>query len=82
MSILIYSIPGCGYCDRAKMLMASKQMNYEEVIVGKDILREEFLTTFPGQKKVPLIIIDGVKIGGYSELVEYYNREPKQFLTE
>lgn len=79
--ILVYSKPNCPYCVSAKELLSSKSLNYTEVVLGEDMLREDFLCIFPQVKTVPLIIIDGVKVGGYNELREWFSAQP-EFLTE
>ena len=70
--VLIYSKHNCPYCDRAKELLISKNQAYTEVVIGEDIIREDFVSIFPDVKTVPLIIIDDKKIGGFTDLVEYY----------
>ena len=83
MRALIYTKPACPYCDYAKTLMRNKRVEYTESVIGKDVLREEFMEMFPDQRTVPLIFIDGEKIGGYNELKEYIDNESgKTFLTE
>lgn len=83
MKALIYTKPACPYCDYAKTLMMNKRVDYTESVIGKDVLREEFMEMFPDQRTVPLIFIDGEKIGGYNELKEYLDNESgKTFLTE
>jgi glutaredoxin 3 len=83
MSALIYTKPACPFCDYAKMLMVTKNVSYTESVISKDIVREEFVEMFPDVKTVPLIFIDGVRIGGYNDLKEYFENEAgKSFLTE
>lgn len=74
---IIYSRPHCTFCDQAKSLIESKGHTYQEVIIGENITKEEFLEMFPGQRTVPVVILDGQNIGGYTELTEQIN---KQFL--
>lgn len=71
--ILVYSKPDCPYCVKAKMLLRLRDTPYVESVVGKDILREDFVSLFPDVRSVPLIVIDGVKIGGYDQLVEWFD---------
>lgn len=82
MSTLVYSKPNCPYCVKAKSLLASKGIAYEEVVIGKDMITEDFRSIFPEQKTVPLIIMNGVKYGGYDKLTEYFNGNTSTFLTE
>lgn len=73
MQVLIYtrSSPPCTYCVRAKKLLASKDIGYTETDIGPDMSLEDFKATFPEVRTLPLIIIDGVKIGGYDQLVQH-----------
>lgn len=79
--IIVYSKPDCPYCVRAKAVLEQKQLAFTEVQLGKDMLREDFMSLFPDVRSVPLIVIDGVKIGGYSNLVEWLDTRP-QLLAE
>lgn len=81
MNVLVYSKKQCSFCVKAKALLDMKNIPYRENVIGEDILREDFMSIFPEQKSVPLIVIDGVKVGGYQELVEYLENRP-QFLSE
>lgn len=65
--IVIYSKKDCPNCIKAKALAK----DYTEVMMGEDISREDFMQLFPDARTVPQIIIDGKRIGGYTELVEY-----------
>lgn len=80
-SILVYSKDQCPYCVKAKALLEMKQKDYTEIKIGVDMLREDFMATFPEVRTVPFIIIDGVKVGGYDKLVEWFDNQPK-FLAE
>jgi glutaredoxin len=80
MKALVYSKDACPYCVRAKSLLTRNNVAYEEVIIGKDILREDFLSEFPEQRTVPLIFVEGEKVGGYDNLVEWFNNR-KEFLA-
>ena len=77
MNIAVYTKTGCSSCVKAKNLLNIHKLPYDEVEIGKDILREEFMSLFPGVMSAPFIIIDGVKVGGYEQLERYLN-EHKQ----
>lgn len=79
--IIVYSKPDCPYCVKAKALLHIKQQPFTESVIGQDILREDFVSLFPDVRSVPLIVIDGVKIGGYDKLVEWLDARP-QLLAE
>lgn len=82
MNVLIYSKAGCTFCDRAKMLMQEKGIQFNESKIGVNITREEFMETFPGVQTLPHIIVDGSTVGGYQQLVEFFdNKSNQQYLA-
>ena len=68
--IIIYGKTQCPYCDMAKNLCKQKGLDFEYKQLGTDFDRDEMLSTFPGARTFPQIILDGQKIGGYTELKE------------
>lgn len=73
MSTIIYTKTDCPYCIKAKKLLELKNQPYVESVIGRDILREDFMSLFPDVRTVPFIIIDDVKVGGYDKLVEWFD---------
>ncbi len=71
MKALIYTKTNCTYCVKAKALFTIRGIEYTETVIGEDIMREDFMSLFPDQRSVPLIFIDGEKVGGYDELTKY-----------
>jgi glutaredoxin len=71
MKALIYTKANCTYCVKAKALFTIKNIQYVETVIGEDILREDFISLFPDVRSVPLIFIDGERIGGYDEFTKY-----------
>ena len=69
-SIVILSKETCPFCKKAKELLTSKGLTFEEIIIGKDATH---VTTraLSGNGGVPQIFIDGNHIGGSNELAEY-----------
>lgn len=76
MNVLMYTKRNCSFCDKAKMLLNIKGVSYTESVIGEDILREDFMATFPNVLSVPFILIDGTKVGGYEQLREYFDNKP------
>lgn len=70
---IVYTKPNCPYCVKAKNLLSIKSLGYNEIEIGKDITREEFIETFPNVKTVPHIICNGVEIGGYDQLARTFD---------
>lgn len=73
-NIQIYTTMYCPYCIRAKALLASKGVEFEEIDVTYDPeLREKMTELAGGRRTVPEIFVDGKIIGGYDELRELEN---------
>jgi glutaredoxin 3 len=64
----MYTTPWCGYCIRAKALLDSKGLAYEEIDMDDDPHFRQTLQELTGGWTVPQIVIDGKPIGGYTEL--------------
>jgi glutaredoxin 3 len=66
--IRVYSTRWCGYCVRAKSLLESRGIEYEEISLDDDPAFRQKLFDLTGGWTVPQILIDGRPIGGYTEL--------------
>lgn len=67
--ITIYSSNYCPYCIRAKQLLGSKGLAFNEIVVdGKPALRAE-MTRRAGRSSVPQIWINDVHVGGCDDLI-------------
>jgi glutaredoxin 3 len=66
--IQMYTTRWCGYCVRAKVLLDTKGVPYEEISLDDDPGFRERLEELTGGWTVPQILIDGRPIGGYTEL--------------
>ena len=66
--IQIYTTRWCGYCVRAKTLLDSCGLPYEEISLDDDPAFRRTVHDLSGQWTVPQILIDGESIGGYEEL--------------
>ncbi len=64
----MYTTRWCGYCVRAKALLDSRGLEYEEISVDDDRAFRQRLLDLTGGWTVPQILIDGHPIGGYTEL--------------
>lgn len=67
----IYTTNVCPYCVRAKNLLNSKDVDFEEHdLTGDDAGREALLVKSNGMRTVPQIFINGQHIGGCDNLYE------------
>jgi glutaredoxin len=73
--ITVYTKADCKYCTFAKQLLRFKQIEYDEVKVGEDIPRDTVVELFPNVRTLPIIVVNGVNIGGYDNLVQYLKED-------
>ena len=66
--IQMYTTRWCAYCVRAKTLLQSKGVEFEEISLDDDPTFRQRLHDLTGGWTVPQILIDGKPIGGYTEL--------------
>jgi glutaredoxin 3 len=68
--ITVYSTEPCSFCVRAKALLDSRGLDYEEINLAKDAVGRTELVQRTGMMSFPQIIIGDEIVGGFSELVE------------
>lgn len=89
MNIKIYTIPDCKYCQMAKELIKTHQINYEEINMD----RSEYVTKIneilthdqrKGEKitKAPQILINDELIGGYTQLFNRIKYDSIDFMED
>jgi glutaredoxin 3 len=66
--VQMYTTRWCGYCVRAKTLLESRRIPFEEIALDDDPGFRRRLMDLTGGWTVPQILIDGRPIGGYTEL--------------
>lgn len=71
--VSLFTKKGCPHCQRAKDLLQSQGLNYEEIELGKSITLKS-LTAVSGKSSTPQIFIDGQHIGGADELETYLKK--------
>jgi glutaredoxin 3 len=68
-SVTIYTKSTCVYCARAKALLTSKNVAYEEISVDGDVAKQEEMTKRAnGGWTVPQIFIGTKHVGGCDDL--------------
>jgi glutaredoxin 3 len=66
--VQIYTTGWCGYCVRAKALLSSRGIEFEEINLDDDPGFRQKLLEITGGWTVPQIVVDGRPLGGYTEL--------------
>ena len=68
-NVVIYSRNWCGYCTRAKELLARKAVPFTEIeISDNDALQTEMIERAGGRRTVPQIFIGQTHVGGCDDL--------------
>ena len=68
MKAIVWSKPACGYCVKAKNLLKSKGIEYEEKNIAEGHKIQDLLELVPNARTMPQIWLDGEHLGGYYEL--------------
>lgn len=75
---IVWSKVMCPYCDMAKNLLKSKNIEFEERKIGEGWTKEQLLESVPNARSVPQVILDGKYIGSYDQLKSYFENEGKK----
>jgi len=67
-NIEIYTRSWCGFCARAKKLLASKGADFTEIDLDVENRTAEMIQRANGGRTVPQIFIDGKHVGGCDDL--------------
>lgn len=72
---IIYTTQVCPYCQAAKRLLQDKGIAFEEITLDDKLdLRMELSEKFNGWRTVPMIVLNGKFIGGYTELTTHFKK--------
>ena len=72
MKFLVFTKYRCSYCDRAKTLIEQKGFEYESINIEEDNNIEILLEKNKYARTMPQIFINDKLIGGYTDLVKYF----------
>ncbi len=73
-SVTIYTGKNCPYCIRAKQLLNTKGVSFEEIDISSNQDLEKEMIRLTKRMTVPQILIEGVPIGGCDELHDLNRR--------
>ena len=66
----VYSKEWCPYCAKAKALLRSKKLEFEEINVTSDAEAEQEMIRRSQRRTVPQIFIGDRSVGGYDDLAQ------------
>lgn len=72
VDVALFSKVGCPHCARAKKLLTSQGLPFEEIVVGSDASLLS-LRAMTGQTTVPQVFIAGSHVGGADELEKHFS---------
>ena len=68
MKAIVWSKPACVFCEKAKNLLKTKGIEYEEKHIAQGHKIQDLLEMVPNARTMPQIWLDEEHIGGYFEL--------------
>ena len=80
-NVEIFTKSACKYCLETKKLLRSRGIAFfDHDVITTSHGRDAFRKRFQRHKTVPQIVIDGVHIGGHTQLVEYFKKLDEEAL--
>ena len=71
MKVVVWSKYNCTYCDQAKSLLSSNNIEFEERKLGDGWSKEDLFKVAPHVRSVPQVFINETLIGGFTQLQQY-----------
>lgn len=73
MRVILFTAPGCPWCNRAKRYLRERGISFKEVDISRNPSAARDLIRMTGQSGVPVIVIDGKVIVGFNKsLIDKY----------
>jgi len=72
-NIIIYTTSWCGPCKSAKKLLSDYGFDFKEIDIEKENITREQMASMTKGLQVPQIVINGEPIGGFEDLVKYFD---------
>ncbi len=71
MTFTVYSKQGCPYCEKFIAIIEYEELKHVVYELDRDFTRKQFISEFGEDSTFPQIVVDGKKLGGCREAVEY-----------
>lgn len=75
MNFVVYSKPGCPYCDKVKKVLSLTKQPFVEYTLDVDFDREQFYSEFGKGSTFPQVICDDKKLGGCTDTVKFLKEQ-------
>lgn len=68
-NIVVYTVPGCPYCEQVKNLLKSKNIEFSEIEAKPQTEAWNEMFRLTGSAAVPQVVVDGEPLGGYMDIL-------------
>ncbi len=72
-NIIIYTTSWCGPCKSAKRFLSDYGFDFKEIDIEKENISREKMASMTRGLTVPQIVINSEPIGGFEDLVKYFD---------
>jgi alkyl hydroperoxide reductase subunit F len=69
MAVVIYTMEGCPFCERAKSFLMDMGISYEERVISLGTEEWHQMRAVTGSGSLPGILINNAPLGGYADLI-------------
>ena len=74
-NIIIYTTSWCGPCKSAKRFLSDYGFNFKEIDIEKENISREQMASMTKELTVPQIVINSEPIGGFEDLVKFFDEK-------
>ena len=71
MNFTVYSKDGCPYCEKIKEVLDLTKLRYVVYNLDEHFNKKEFISEFGEDSTFPQVSVDGKKLGGCVDTIEY-----------
>jgi glutaredoxin 3 len=65
--VIVYTTEACSFCTRVKMLLRSREIEFQEINLAGDPEGVVALAEKTGMMTLPQVTVGGILVGGYDE---------------
>jgi glutaredoxin 3 len=66
--VTIYGNTTCPYCGAARMLLTKKAVDFEDIVITDDPVKQKEMQDRSGARSVPQVFVGDTLVGGFEEL--------------
>ena len=74
----VFTRKNCKYCYKVKQVIELTGNSYEELTLGKDFTRDDFISKFGSGSTFPQVIYEDEHLGGCTDTIKFLKE--KQFV--